>query len=188
MACRRIGRAHAGASRSAQNAERAAPKFVASDPRVEASLKDLGEALALRMPVHLSGETGVGKELMARHVHDLTGRRGQFVAVNCGAMPETLFVAELFGHERGAFTNARADGATGLARQADRGTLFLDEVSEIPLAAQTALLRFLDSGEIRPIGGRGDAQARRADRLGDQPVTRRTRPGAAFPRRPDVPV
>ena len=156
MACRRIGRAHAGASRRARNAERAAPKFVASDPRVEASLKDLGEALALRMPVHLSGETGVGKELMARHVHDLTGRRGPFVAVNCGAVPETLFVAELFGHERGAFTNARADGATGLARQADRGTLFLDEVSEIPLAAQTALLRFLDSGEIRPIGGRGD--------------------------------
>ena len=155
MACRRIGRPHAGASRSAQNAESAAPKFVASDPRVEASLKDLGEALALSMPVHLSGETGVGKELMARHVHDLTGRRGQFVAINCGAMPETLFVAELFGHERGAFTNARADGALGLARQADRGTLFLDEVSEIPLAAQTALLRFLDSGEIRPVGGRG---------------------------------
>ena len=156
MACRRIGRAQAGACRGAQKPARAAPKFVASDPRVEASLKDLGEALALRMPVHLSGETGVGKELMARHVHDLTGRHGEFVAVNCGAVPETLFVAEVFGHERGAFTNARADGAAGLARQADRGTLFLDEVSEIPLAAQTALLRFLDSGEIRPVGGRGD--------------------------------
>ena len=154
MACRRIGRARA-ALRSTRSLERTTPKFVSSDPRVEASLKDLGEALALRMPVHLCGETGVGKELMARHVHDLTGRHGEFVALNCGAVPETLFVAELFGHERGAFTNARIDGATGLARQADRGTLFLDEVSDIPLAAQSALLRFLDSGEIRPVGGRG---------------------------------
>jgi len=155
MACRRIGRARA-AARGAQSAERPEPKFVCSDPRVEASLAELGEALALRMPVHISGETGVGKELMARHVHDLTGRSGAFVAVNCGAVPESLFVAELFGHERGAFTSARSDGAPGLARQADRGTLFLDEVSEIPLGAQTALLRFLDSGEIRPVGGRAD--------------------------------
>jgi transcriptional regulator of acetoin/glycerol metabolism len=77
-----------------------------------------------------------------------------FVALNCGAVPESLFVAELFGHERGAFTNARADGAPGLARQADGGTLLLDEVSDIPLAAQTALMRFLDSGEIRAVGGR----------------------------------
>ncbi len=154
MACRRIGRARAAASRNARGVERPQPNFVSTDPRVEASLKDLGEALALRMPVHLSGETGVGKELMARHVHDRTGRGGEFVAVNCGAVPETLFVAELFGHERGAFTNARTDGATGLARQADRGTLFLDEVSDIPLAAQSALLRFLDSGEIRPVGAR----------------------------------
>jgi sigma-54 dependent transcriptional regulator, acetoin dehydrogenase operon transcriptional activator AcoR len=93
---------------------------------------------------------------MARHAHDLTGRRGKFIALNCGAVPESLFVAELFGHERGAFTSACADGALGLARQADGGTLFLDEVSDIPLAAQTVLLRFLDSGEIRPVGGRAD--------------------------------
>jgi Sigma-54 interaction domain len=108
------------------------------------------------MPVHIFGGTGVGKELMARHVHNLTGRRGKFIALNCGAVPESLFVAELFGHERGAFTSARADGALGLARQADGGTLFLDEVSDIPLAAQTVLLRFLDRGEIRPVGGRAD--------------------------------
>jgi transcriptional regulator of acetoin/glycerol metabolism len=156
MACRRIGlnRARSIASRRPESADRREAPFVSSDPRVAASLAELGEALALRMPVHIFGETGVGKELMARHVHDLTGRRGEFVALNCGAVPESLFVAELFGHERGAFTNARADGAPGLARQADGGTLLLDEVSDIPLAAQTALMRFLDSGEIRPVGGR----------------------------------
>ncbi len=158
MACRRIGRVAAHASRSARKGERPQPTFVASDPRIEASLAELGEALALGMPVHIVGETGVGKELMARHVHEVAGRRGEFVALNCGAVPESLFAAELFGHERGAFTSARAEGAPGLARQADRGTLFLDEVSEIPLAAQTALLRFLDSGETRPVGGRADVR------------------------------
>jgi transcriptional regulator of acetoin/glycerol metabolism len=157
MACRRIGlkRARSIAPSSPQSADRQ-PTFVSSDPRVAGSIAELSEALALRMPVHIFGETGVGKELMARHAHDLTGRRGKFIALNCGAVPESLFVAELFGHERGAFTNARADGALGLARQADGGTLFLDEVSDIPLAAQTVLLRFLDSGEIRPVGGRAD--------------------------------
>src|SRR5579871_649283 len=157
MACRQIGEARAAAprTRSARpigrsSADRAQPRFICSDPRVEASLAELGEAVALKMPVHVYGETGVGKELMARHVHEVSGRVGAFVAVNCGALPESLFVAELFGHERGAFTNARAEGAPGLVRQADEGTLFLDEVSDIPIAAQTALLRFLDSGEVRP--------------------------------------
>ena len=162
MACRRIGLTRArsiGGQRSARAAERSQPKFVCADPRIEASLAELDDALALRMPVHVFGETGVGKELMARHVHETSRRPGAFVAVNCGAIPESLFIAELFGHERGAFTNARAEGAPGLARQADRGTLFLDEVSDIPLAAQTALLRFLDNGEIRPVGGRAEMRA-----------------------------
>ncbi|TGV42043.1 hypothetical protein EN803_43455, partial [Mesorhizobium sp. M2D.F.Ca.ET.160.01.1.1] len=71
----------------------------------------------------------------------------------CGAVPEQLFIAEIFGHERGAYTNARSEGSPGLARLADRGTLFLDEVADIPLPAQTALLRFLDSMEVRAVGG-----------------------------------
>ena len=160
MACRQIGQTRArptiGTRRaqSAQQIERPTADFLSTDPRIETALNDLGAALAMRMPVHIFGETGVGKELMARHVHDVSRRSGEFVAVNCGALPEALFVAELFGHERGAFTSARNEGARGLVRQADRGTLFLDEVSDIPLAAQTALLRFLDSGEIRPVGGR----------------------------------
>ncbi len=190
MACRRIGLTRArsiGGQRSARAAERSQPKFVCADPRIEASLAELDDALALRMPVHVFGETGVGKELMARHVHETSRRPGAFVAVNCGAIPESLFIAELFGHERGAFTNARAEGAPGLARQADRGTLFLDEVSDIPLAAQTALLAL--SRQWRdPAGGgpRGDA-GRRADRLGDEPPARRTGRRAAVPRGPPVP-
>jgi len=130
-----------------------APDFIADDPAVRRSLDDLAEAAALCMPVHITGETGTGKELMARHVHRLSGRKGEFVALNCGAVPEELFIAEVFGHERGAFTNARSEGSPGLARAADRGTLFLDEVADIPLGAQTSLLRFLDSMEVRPVGG-----------------------------------
>lgn len=130
-----------------------APDFVSDDPAIKRSLNDLAEAARLCMPVHISGETGTGKELMARHVHRLSGRTGEFVAFNCGAVPEELFIAEIFGHERGAFTSARAEGAPGLARLADRGTLFLDEVADIPLAAQTSLLRFLDTMEIRAVGG-----------------------------------
>ncbi|CAN7694328.1 sigma-54-dependent Fis family transcriptional regulator [Pararhizobium sp. LjRoot238] len=130
-----------------------APDFVSDDPAIKRSLNDLAEAVLLCMPVHITGETGTGKELMARHVHRLSGRKGEFIAFNCGAVPEELFTAEIFGHERGAFTSARAEGAPGLARLADRGTLFLDEVADIPLAAQTSLLRFLDTMEIRAVGG-----------------------------------
>ena len=130
-----------------------APDFVSDDPAIKRSLGDVAEAALLCMPVHITGETGTGKELMARHVHQLSGRKGEFIAFNCGAVPAELFIAEIFGHERGAFTSARAEGAPGLARLADRGTLFLDEVADIPLTAQASLLRFLDSMEIRAVGG-----------------------------------
>ncbi|WP_181592235.1 sigma-54-dependent Fis family transcriptional regulator [Mesorhizobium atlanticum] len=130
-----------------------APDFVCEDRSLKRAVAEIGRAAALRMPIHITGETGTGKELMARHVHTVSGRKGEFVAVNCGAVPEQLFIAEIFGHERGAYTNARSEGSPGLARIADRGTLFLDEVADIPLPAQTALLRFLDSMEIRAVGG-----------------------------------
>lgn len=133
--------------------DRDSPAFVCDDAAIKRSMTDIAEAAALRMPVHITGETGTGKDLMARHVHNLSGRKGEFIALNCGAIPENLFIAEIFGHERGAFTNARAEGAPGLARAADRGTLFFDEVADIPLAAQTSLLRFLDSMEVRAVGG-----------------------------------
>lgn len=129
------------------------PDFICDDESLRHAIADIPQAVAMQMPIHITGETGTGKELMARHIHDVSGRDGAFVAVNCGAITETLFIAEIFGHERGAFTNARNEGSSGLARAAHKGTLFLDEVADIPLPAQTALLRFLDSMEVRPVGG-----------------------------------
>lgn len=158
MVCRQIGlpsrtaeQRHTVPARTDSRRTRPAD-FVCEDAGLRRAVADLGSALALRMPVHITGETGTGKELMARHVHAVSGRKGRFVAVNCGAVPEPLFIAEIFGHERGAFTNARNDGAPGLARAADEGTLFLDEVADIPISAQTSLLRFLDTMEVRSVG------------------------------------
>ncbi len=90
------------------------PDFVCDDSALRRGLASLPDAVGLGMPVLITGETGTGKDLMARHVHSLSRRKGEFVAVNCGAVPEELFISEIFGHEAGAFTNARAKGALGL--------------------------------------------------------------------------
>jgi transcriptional regulator with PAS, ATPase and Fis domain len=104
-----------------------------------------------KLPILLVGATGTGKELFAQRIHDLSGRVGPLVDVNCGALPREVIESLLFGHRRGAFTGA-TESALGLVEQSHRGTLFLDELLSLPLAGQATLLRVLDSGEVRPVG------------------------------------
>jgi sigma-54-dependent transcriptional regulator len=113
----------------------------------------VGRIAPTALPVLIQGESGSGKELVSRALHRLGPRRdGPFVAINCTAVPETLLEAELFGVVRGAYTGADRD-RLGLFRRADGGTLLLDEVGDMPPSMQAKLLRVLDSGRVRPVGG-----------------------------------
>ncbi len=137
----------------------------ASDPKLpglvyqSAAMRRIAEQIHLlrdsRIPILITGEPGTGKELVARAVHALSRRAsGPFVPVNCAAIPGELIESQLFGHRRGAFTGAHQDHL-GLIREAAEGTLFLDEIGELSSAAQPKLLRFLESGEIQPVGESG---------------------------------
>src|SRR5829696_4340716 len=122
------------------------------------AMQEIYRALARLMPtdltVMITGESGTGKELVARALHDYGKRRnGPFVAVNMAAIPRELIESELFGHEKGAFTGATARSA-GRFEQAEGGTLFLDEIGDMPMEAQTRLLRVLQQGEYTTVGGR----------------------------------
>src|SRR5436309_14736460 len=119
-----------------------------------AVLRTAQKAAASGIPVLIEGESGVGKELFARAIHGSSERKSKpFVAVNCGAIPDNLVESILFGHEKGAFTGA-TDRHTGKFVEASAGTLFLDEVGELPMAAQVKLLRAIQEGEVEPVGGR----------------------------------
>jgi transcriptional regulator of acetoin/glycerol metabolism len=128
------------------------PEFICEDPLVLDAIRVVERAIPWRVPILIRGETGCGKELLARHVHAVSGRTGKFVAVNCTALPETLVESEFFGYQDGAFTGGRRGGARGLIRDADQGTLFLDEIGDMPVSLQARLLRFLDQGTVRAIG------------------------------------
>ena len=121
-------------------------------PRMVELLKVATRLAATPLPVLITGETGTGKEILAGliHEHSLV-KRGPFVPFNCSAIPRELVESQLFGHRRGAFTGA-LDASPGVIRAADRGTLFLDELGDLDPAVQPKLLRFLESGEIRPLG------------------------------------
>jgi two-component system response regulator HydG len=124
--------------------------LIARSASMKAVLEVVERVAHATHPVLFTGESGVGKEVLARRVHARSGR-GPFVAVNCAAIPEASVESELFGHVRGAFPGADRD-RTGLFESADGGTLFLDEIGELPMSVQPKLLRALESGEVRRVG------------------------------------
>ncbi len=120
-------------------------------------LEEVARVAASDLPVLILGESGTGKELVAKGVHKLSGRRGRFVPINASALPDTLVEGELFGHTQGAFTNAVRD-REGLFEFSDNGTIFLDEIGEMSVDLQAKLLRVLELGEIRRVGGTASVQ------------------------------
>ncbi len=134
--------------------------ILGDDPHLRAVLARAALVARTSVPVLVTGESGTGKELLARALHDLGPTpSGPFVAVNCGALPRELAESELFGHERGAFTGAGTRRA-GLFEEASGGTLVLDEIGELPLDLQPKLLRALETGRVRRVGGTGEFAVR----------------------------
>jgi Nif-specific regulatory protein len=135
-----------------------APNIVGNSEAMQQVFNQLDKVIDTRATVCIEGETGTGKELIASAIHHRSQRRDHmFVAQNCAALPENLLESELFGHKRGSFTSADSD-KKGLFEIADAGTLFLDEVGEMPLSLQAKLLRVLQEGTIRPIGATSEKQ------------------------------
>ena len=156
---------------------------VASPTRVVFGSSQMAEVLRLAQraavgdaKVLITGESGVGKDVVAREIHAHSPRaRGPFVAVNCAGLTETLLESELFGHVKGSFTGAYRD-KVGKLQMADRGTLFLDEVGEMSLRMQALLLRFLEQGELQRVGVvRSESPRRRQGHRGHEPQSRRAR-------------
>src|SRR5947208_17112936 len=134
--------------------------IVGEDPALRAALERVVLVAPTATPVLVTGESGTGKELVARALHELgPNPRGPLVAVNCGALPRELAESELFGHERGAFTGAAAR-RVGWFEEASGGTLVLDEIAELPLDLQPKLLRVLETGRLRRVGGAGEVAVR----------------------------
>ncbi len=134
-------------------------EIVGSSQGITPSIDGVAKASSTDINVLITGETGTGKELFARAIHENSDRKtGNFVVVDCAALPESLVESLLFGYKKGAFTGAAAD-RLGLVKQADGGTLFLDEVAEMPLSLQKAFLRVLQEFSFRPVGGESEVQS-----------------------------
>jgi transcriptional regulator with PAS, ATPase and Fis domain len=129
----------------------AAHAHVTLDPVLDAALARAGKLAMAGVPIVLSGETGTGKEVLARWLHERMGRPGPFLAVNCGAIPPSLVESQMFGHVKGAFSGA-VRSELGFVRAASGGTLFLDEIGDLPKSSQATLLRVLQEGEVTPVG------------------------------------
>jgi two-component system response regulator AtoC len=141
-------------------AARGPSQLIAESDQMKEVMRVVQKVAGTPTTVLIEGESGTGKEVVARAIHELSARSERpFVAVNCGAIPETLIESELFGHAKGAFTDART-AKRGLFEEADGGTLLLDEIGELPLAVQPSLLRVLQEGEVRRVG---DARSARVD-------------------------
>lgn len=136
-----------------RQAKKKTKTFIAESPAMKEILETIEQVADSRATVLITGESGAGKEVIARTVHDLSSRKDKaFVAVSCAALPETLLESELFGYEKGAFTGASGSKA-GRFELADGGTLFMDEIGEIPIATQVKLLRVLQEREFERLGG-----------------------------------
>lgn len=127
------------------------PQFFGQNAGIQLALSHVEKLASTRIPLLIEGETGTGKGLFARKLHELSGRRGPYVAVNCAAISPNLLESELFGHIKGAFTGA-TEARAGLFASAEDGTLFLDEIGELPLELQPKLLHVLESGTVRRVG------------------------------------
>ncbi len=121
------------------------------NPELSVELQKLTKLAATTIPILILGDSGTGKEVVAQHIHSSSRPTGNFVPVNCGALPAGLVESELFGHKKGAFSGAVSDHE-GLVRNAHAGTLFLDEIADLPSSAQATLLRVLQENEVRPVG------------------------------------
>ena len=132
--------------------------FVGHDPDIVKLMNFSSKIAYSDIPIVIYGESGTGKEVLSRYIHRKSKLKGEFVAVNCSAIPDNLFESEFFGYKEGAFTGAKKGGFKGFFEQADGGTLFLDEISELPLQQQTKLLRVLQEEKVRPLGALDDVK------------------------------
>ncbi len=155
---RALAQAATRANLHAVRREAGPPELIGRTAGMLEVYKQIARAADSAVPVLVTGESGTGKELVARAIHANSPRGSRpFVAINCGAIPDTLLESELFGHTRGSFTGAVND-TKGLFEQAHGGTIFLDEVGEMPPALQVKLLRTLEDGEVRPVGAARSAR------------------------------